>query len=117
MFEALNDIDGGDIYLLDKLELTGYELNEELKKKQAEKIINMCINFVNNYDTFKTLIKQSGNETFYEKRNKSDSVLDINKSIKEQFNLLRVVDNEKYPAFFEIDGKKYLLKIKEFKQK
>ena len=35
----------------------------------------------------------------------------INKSIKDQFNLLRIVDDERYPAFFEIDGSKYFIKI------
>jgi methionyl-tRNA formyltransferase len=115
MFEASYDIDDGDIYLVDELKLTGFELNDELRKKQAEKIINMCINFVNNYDKFKSLNKQSGDETFYAKRGLSDSRLDVNKSIKEQFNLLRVVSNKEYPAFFEIDGHKFLLKIERFK--
>jgi methionyl-tRNA formyltransferase len=115
MFEASHGIDDGDIYLVDELELTGFELNDELRKKQAEKIINMCINFVNNYDKFKSLNKQSGDETFYAKRGLSDSKLDVNKSIKEQFNLLRVVSNKEYPAFFEIDGHKFLLKIERFK--
>ena len=40
-----------------------------------------------------------------------DSLLDFNKTITEQFNLLRVVDNDKYPAFFENQGEKYFLKI------
>ena len=35
----------------------------------------------------------------------------VDKTIKEQFNLLRVVDNEKYPAFFDYSGTRYLLKI------
>ena len=35
----------------------------------------------------------------------------INKTIKEQFNLLRIVNNQEYPAFFEIDGRKYKLTI------
>ena len=49
--------------------------------------------------------------TFYRKRTPSDSCLDINKSINEQFNLLRVVDNERYPAFFKKNNIKYVVKI------
>ncbi|OCL83440.1 MULTISPECIES: UDP-4-amino-4,6-dideoxy-N-acetyl-beta-L-altrosamine N-acetyltransferase [Arcobacteraceae] len=30
---------------------------------------------------------------------------------KEQFNLLRIIDNENHPEFFEVDGTKYILKI------
>ena len=29
----------------------------------------------------------------------------------QQFNLLRVVDNERYPAFFELDGRRYTIQI------
>ena len=53
----------------------------------------------------------SGEEIFYKKRESKDSKLDIDKTIKEQFNLLRIVNNENYPAFFELDGYRYVLKI------
>ena len=35
-----------------------------------------------------------------EKRTPADSEIDPGKSILEQFNLLRIVDSERYPAFF-----------------
>ena len=35
----------------------------------------------------------------------------INKTIKEQFNLLRIVDNNYYPAFFEYNGYRYKIQI------
>lgn len=111
MFEAGDGVDNGDIYLKQKLTLTGYELNEELRHKQAKLIIEMCVNFVNNYNQFLTPEKQTGEESFYSKRTAKDSELDINKTIKEQFNLLRIVNNDDYPAFFYIDDKKYILKI------
>ena len=56
-------------------------------------------------------IKQTGSGSFYPKRTGKDSELDVNKSIAEQFDLLRVVDNEKYPAFFNFRGRKYVLRI------
>ena len=37
---------------------------------------------------------QTGEESFYSRRWLSDSRLDVNKTIVEQFNLLRVVDNQ-----------------------
>ena len=40
-----------------------------------------------------------------------DTYLDTNKTIKEQFNLLRISDNKRYPARFKIEGKDYILKI------
>lgn len=111
MFEAGDGIDNGDIYIKEKLFLTGYELNEELREKQAKLTIEMCVNFVNNYKFYSQPKKQKGTQSFYAKRTCRDSKLDIHKTIKQQFNLLRIVNNDDYPAFFEIDGKKYSIKI------
>jgi methionyl-tRNA formyltransferase len=54
---------------------------------------------------------QSGESSFYPKRSPADSMIDINKTIIEQFNLLRIVDNERYPAYFDWLGKRYYLRI------
>lgn len=110
MFEATEKMDDGEIYFQDTLELTGYELNNELRDKQANHIVCMCQKFLNEYHSLSKRA-QKGIETFYPKRTQKDSKLDIDKSIREQFNLLRIVDNDEYPAFFEIDGYKYILKI------
>ena len=88
MFEASEGVDDGPIYMQKTLKLNGYELNEELREKQAKHTINMCKEFINNYDKYKTPTPQSGLESFYPKRTPKDSKLDINKTIKEQFNLL-----------------------------
>ena len=37
LFEASKELDSGPVYLRDELILTGFELNDEIKKKQAEK--------------------------------------------------------------------------------
>lgn len=113
MFEVDEGIDCGNIYMQKDLLLTGYELNDELRAKQAFHTIDMCLEFINNYNQYKLPRKQHGDETFYKKRTAKDSELDIFKSIEEQFNLLRIVDNENYPAFFYKNGKKYILKIEE----
>jgi len=113
MFEASSGIDDGDIYMKKNLILNGKELNQELRAKQALLTIEMCLEFINNYEKYKLPINQSGNETFYKKRQAQDSQLDISKSIEEQFNLLRIVDNKDYPAFFYKNEKKYILKIEE----
>ena len=57
--------------------------------------------------------KQVGKESVYRKRSPKDSEMDPEKSISEQFNLLRVVDNEAYAAFFRIGNRYYELRISE----
>ena len=111
MFEASMGVDDGAIYLKKELILSGDELNSELRFKQANFINEMCLEFYFNYNSYNVPVKQVGKEDFYKKRNKKDSMLDINKTINEQFNLFRIVDNKEYPAFFYKNNKKYIIKI------
>ncbi|HIP14700.1 MAG TPA: methionyl-tRNA formyltransferase [Sulfurimonas autotrophica] len=116
MFEASPGVDDGNIYMQETLTLSGYELNEELREKQANFTSKMCLEFLNNYDRYKVPKKQTGKESFYAKRSAKDSQLDVKQSIEEQFNLLRIVNNEEYPAFFEIDNHKYKLTIEKMEK-
>ena len=50
----------------------------------------------------------------YPRRNPEDSKLDINKSIVEQFDLLRVVDKKRYPCFIEHRGHRYKINMEKF---
>jgi len=110
LFEATQNIDGGNIYLKDYIYLEDHELHDEIRDKQGKKTIELCLEFLENYEKL-TVYKQEGEATFYKKRSPENSKLNINKSIKSQFNLLRIVNNEKFPAFFEYKGHKYILKI------
>lgn len=110
LFEAEPEVDTGDIYLQDEIELDGTELLPEIKHKQGIKTKKLILKFIERYPDIQGE-EQTGEETFYEKREPKDSELDIHKTIDEQFNLLRVVDNERYPAFFYKNGIKYILKI------
>jgi methionyl-tRNA formyltransferase len=110
LFEAVDSVDSGDVYLKDFIEFSGDELLTEIKHKQGLKTIELILGFIRNMPS---LIgeTQEGKSTFYPRRDAKDSELNISKSIDEQFNLLRVVDNERYPAFFIKNGTKYILKI------
>lgn len=110
LFEAAPDLDAGQIYLQDTIKLDGTELNYELKDKQGQKTKELILNFVEKYPDIEGK-EQKGEESYYPKRTPEDSELDINKTINEQFDLLRVVDNERYPAFFYKNGEKYILQI------
>ena len=90
--------------------LNGTELNTQLRNIQAVEIIKIINKFLKKYKNFKRL-KQIGKSTYYRRRYSKDSKLDINISLRKNFNLLRIVDNEKYPAYFEYKGKKYIIKI------
>ena len=110
LFEALEKVDAGKIYYKDYIKLSGDELLSEIKHKKGEKTIDLIMNFLVDFNTIKGQI-QVGESTFYRQRNYNDSELNVDDTIRNQFNLLRVCDNERYPAYFILNGKKYLLKI------
>jgi hypothetical protein len=113
LFEADEDVDSGMIYIKGNMRFSGAELLDELHLQQGETTIAMCRQFIEEYPgVLNTAVRQSGDETFYSKRTPEDSRLDPAKTIEEQFNLLRIVDNKKYPAYFEINNHRYELIIK-----
>ncbi len=110
LLEASEKIDSGPIYLKDYIELSGYELHDEIRQHQAHKTLELCIRFLRQYPDL-TPMPQQGKATFYPRRTPKNSQLDIHKSLYDQFNLLRIVDNTHYPAYFVIDGHQYILHI------
>jgi methionyl-tRNA formyltransferase len=110
LIEAVESVDAGPIYEQLSIDFDGTELIDELREKQGKKTIQLILNFVKKFPNNITK-NQRGDSTFYKKRKPEDSKLDIEKSLSSQFNLLRVCDNERYPAYFEINEKKYTLKI------
>ena len=85
------------------------EINE-IRKKQSSTYLRMINSFLNKYPKV-SFRKQKGKGNFVSRRKPKDSVLNINKSIKDQFNNLRISDNDLYPSFFYYRKNKYLLKI------
>jgi methionyl-tRNA formyltransferase len=109
LFEADIKLDSGKWYLKDIIKLDGFELIDVIREKQVIKSFELIEQYLINYPINGN--PQIGKETFYEKRDSQKQQLDIKKSIEDQFNQLRVCDNENYPAFFYMNGKKYILKI------
>lgn len=110
MIVAADGPDSGDILMEDELVLRGHELNDEMRGMLGRKIVDMCLRYL-------ALPKpppgrpQSGEPSWYPRRRPEDSKLDPELSLADQFELLRVVDNVRYPAYFEHRGHRYLLQI------
>jgi methionyl-tRNA formyltransferase len=110
LFEADTALDGGDIYLQRVIEFEGHELLDEMQATLAKNIHAVCLEFVKGFPGIvEQARKQQGEASYYRTRTPADSELDPRRSLAEQFSLLRVVDNQRYPAFFRWQGKKYRL--------
>lgn len=110
LFEATEELDAGPIYLEDYIQLDGSELLPEIKQKQWEKTEELIIKLLEKWPNLKS-VPQEGKPSYYRKRTGKDDKLDPQKSVIENFNHLRIVDNKKYPAWFQYKNQKYIVKI------
>ena len=94
--------------------LDGTELSNEIRSIQGLQFLKIINKFLIKYPNVKSK-KQTGKGNFNKRRYPKDSQLNTNKTFKEQFNHLRINDNELYPSFFNYKGQKYIIKI--FKEK
>lgn len=111
LFEAAEGVDAGPVYLTETLRFAGHELLPELKHAQGEATNRLILRFLQDFPTVPVARPQVGEETFYPRRRPADSALDVSKALAEQFDLLRVCDNDRYPAYFDFRGHRYTLRI------
>lgn len=117
LLEASANVDAGEIYYRDQMTLEGDELLDEIRELQAQMTFRLCNRFIANYPAVSRCgMPQQGTPTYLPRRGPPDSRLDPQKSIAEQFDLLRIVDNDSYPAFFEWRGQRYQLAISKSEQ-
>ncbi len=115
LLEAIDPLDSGPIWLKTKFFLDGHELFDEINTKLFAAELYLMTQAVENFHDIKPSKQVGESGEYMKKRTSVDSRLDPHKSISSQFNLLRVVDPERYPAFFEYQGFKYLIKIEKVK--
>lgn len=112
LISAEDKIDTGKIYKKIQIQIEPHELWDEINKKLFDVEIKLMDYAI---ASFKNLegIEQDQNikPTYYEKRTPEDSEIDPKSTLFEQFNKIRVMDPNRYPAFFELHGFKYQLRI------
>lgn len=111
LLEASDPVDSGAIWLKTTFDLEGHELLQEINAKLFEAELMLMSQVVDQLDDITPIAQLGAPGPYMKKRTPADSQLDPNKTIAEQFNLLRVVDSIRYPAFFEYQGERYLVKI------
>ena len=73
---------------------------DECRALQARDTFDLCLTwFDRHHEVVQAAQPQCGDVSFYPRRRPADSRLDPELSLAEQFNLLRVVDNQLYRPF------------------
>ena len=117
LLNAEDLVDTGDIWRKIRIKLDGSELYDEINILVFEAEVELISWACQNILIATPLPQKSGKVSYLRKRTAADSEIDINKSIKEQFNLIRVCDPIRYPSFFELNGVKYKLTVERYDEK
>ena len=85
----------------------------ELEKKR-EMGIQKCFSAIIDEmgEGYIVIREQTGKASISHKRTPANSELDVNKTLIELWDKIRICDNEKFPAFFRINNKKITIKYK-----
>lgn len=94
-----------------KIKLNGTELYDEINEKLFSSELQLISWACKNLGCVTPTLQNSSAANYLPKRTAKDSELDISKSLESQFDLLRVCDPNRFPAFFYIRGCKYNVKI------
>ena len=107
LLSAEDGVDTGAIWQKVKIPLDGTELYDEINDKLFHAELELMSWSLNSINSAKATPQIEANTEYYRKRTPADSEIDANKSIAEQFNLLRVSDPNRFPAFTYINGQKF----------
>lgn len=115
LFEAVDNVDAGDIWEKKILQLEGHELFDEINKKLFKIELELMDFAIKNMYNIHPTPQPIFDGPHCPKRTPKDSELDPHKSIAEQFELMRVADSDRFPCFFNFRDHKYKLYLKKLK--
>lgn len=116
LLEAEDEIDSGAIWTKIQVPIEPFldfsEISEKIGLAQG-KLFRYAIE---NEDVI-TPYAQDPNisPTHYSRRSPNDSGIDSRASLKDAFNKIRLCDPHRYPAYFNLNGNRYLIKVERVK--
>lgn len=115
LIEAEDSVDTGAIMAQRKVKIPMHALWDEINDALFEAEISLIDLAVKDFKSLLPLAQPSeGNASYYPKRLPEDSRVETDQSIASLFNKIRVCDPNRFPAFFELHGKKYKIILEKF---
>ena len=108
LLDATAAVDCGDIYKKITVDIPLSALWDEINDLLFTAEIQLIKFAIESFGNLQKYAQDPAIEaTYYSKRNPKDSEIDPNKSINEQFDLIRVCDPKRFPALFNHRGETY----------
>ncbi len=111
LFEAEDSVDSGAIWARGIAHYDGHELYDEINQRLFVEILRL-MQFAADHAGTVEPEPQQGDPTFYRRRTPEDSRIDPAGTIADQFDLLRIADPNRFPAFFDHRGKRYTIQLR-----
>jgi methionyl-tRNA formyltransferase len=110
LLNAVDEVDCGDIWHQVDVVLDGTELHDEIGAKLFAAELELMDWALEHCDRTSPQ-PQAGESSFFRRRTPEDSRIDPSRPLVESFDLLRVADPDRYPAFFEHRGQRYRIRL------
>lgn len=112
LLNAEDSVDTGNIWQKRSITLDGTELYDEINHKLFEAELELMGWAVINIEKSESQPQEESNKpSCHRKRTPVDSELQANLSIEAQFNLLRVCDPNRFPAYVVINNQRYNIRL------
>jgi methionyl-tRNA formyltransferase len=111
LIEAQDPVDSGAIWAQRPLVLDGHELCDEINEKLFAIELELMDEALRKVGRDAPVPQDDRAPSYYRRRTPEDSRLDPHRPIADQFDLLRVADPLRFPAFFDLRGHRYLVRI------
>ena len=109
-------VDSGSVWTTRELRLEGHELLDEVNARLFPIKLELMNYAITNLGNITPQAQEKVDPTYYRKRVPEDSRVDPLRPIAEQFDLLRIADSGRYPAFFEFRGARYKIILTKYEK-
>lgn len=111
LLDAVDELDRGDIWHQVEIAFQGTELHDEIHALLFDAELALMTWAVHHVPGGRPRPQPAGEGSYFRKRVPEDSRIDPQRPLAEAFDLLRIADPDRYPAFFEHRGQRYKLRI------
>lgn len=111
MLDAQDPVDSGNVWRKLRIPLDGTELYDEINDKLFAAEVELMDWALENCDRTKPEA-QTGVSSYYRRRTPADGEVQPDQSLAEIFDLLRVSDPTRFPAFLTYRGQRYALGLR-----
>jgi methionyl-tRNA formyltransferase len=112
LLEAGQRVDTGDIWAQEVIRIPATALHDEINEILFQVELKLLDYAVANAEVVEPRRQDPNTKpTYFERRTPAHSEIDAFRSIAEQFDLIRVCDPKRYPAFFYYKGEKFMITV------